>query len=99
MGEREILLVDSDGKVRKRMADSFRQAGYEVETTDSTAHVLCTVLEKHMPVVLLGSGGDNKIALADLVPLLQKCNRGVTVIMVSDEEPLPVFHATRQEEK
>ena len=97
MGEREILLVDSDSKVRKQMADSFSAAGYDVETTDSTAHVFCTVLEKQIPVVLLGSGCDKKIALADLVPLLKKCNRGVTIILVSDEESLPAFRSIRQE--
>ena len=97
MSEREILLVDSDSKVRKQMADSFREAGYRVETTDSTAHVFCTVLEKQIPVVLLGSGCDKKIALSDMVPLLKKCNRGVTIILVSDEESLPAFRSIRQE--
>src|ERR1700674_1586527 len=75
MSEREVLLVDSDSKVRKQMADSFRMAGYQVETTDSAVHVLCSVLAKQLPVVLLGKGSDKKIALADLVPLLKKCNR------------------------
>jgi len=97
MSEREILLVDSDSKVRQQMADSFREAGYQVETTDSTVHVFCTVLEKQIPVVLLGSGCDKKIAMADLVPLLKKCNRGVTIILVSDEESLPAFRSIRQE--
>ena len=97
MSAREILLVDSDTKVRKQMADSFREAGYQVETTDSTAHLFCSVLERQMPVVLLGSGRDKKIALADMVPLLKKCNRGVTIILVSDEESLPVVRSIRQE--
>ena len=97
MSEREIILVDSDSEVRNEMADSFRNAGYRVETTDSLVHVFCTVLEKHMPVVLLGSGNDKKIALADLVPLLKKCNKGVSIILVSDEESLPTFRSIRQE--
>ena len=79
------------------MADSFREAGYQVETTDSIVHALCTVLERHMPVVLLGSGSGKKIALSDLVPLLKKCNRGVSIILVSDEESLPAFRSIRQE--
>jgi DNA-binding NtrC family response regulator len=88
MSEREILLLDSDSKVRTHMADSFREAGYQVETTDSIVHALSTVLERHMPVVLLGSGSGRKIALSELVPLLKKCNRGVSIILVSDEESL-----------
>jgi response regulator of citrate/malate metabolism len=79
------------------MADSFRSAGYDVETTDSTAHVFCSVLEKQIPVVLLGSGCDKKIAMANLVPMLKKCNKGVTIILVSDEESLPTIRTVRQE--
>ena len=97
MAEREILVADSDTTVRSQMAECFRKAGYQVETTDSAVHVFCTVLEKQIPVVLLGSGCDKKIALADLVPLLKKCNRGVTIILVSDEESLPTVRSIRQE--
>jgi FixJ family two-component response regulator len=97
MSEREILVADSDSEVRRQMAESFREAGYDVETTDSAVHVFCTVLEKQIPVVLLGSGFDKKIALTDLVPLLKKCNRGVTIILVSDDESLPVVRTIRQE--
>jgi FixJ family two-component response regulator len=97
MSEREIILVDTDSKVRTQMADSFRKEGYRVDTTDSTAHLLCTLLEKQMPVVLLGSGSDKNLALAELVPLLKKCNRGVSIILVSDEEALPTYRSIRQE--
>ena len=97
MSEREILVADGDSEVRRQMADSFRAAGYDVETTDSAVHVFCTVLEKQIPVVLLGSGFDKKIALTDLIPLLKKCNRGVTIILVSDDESLPVVRTIRQE--
>jgi FixJ family two-component response regulator len=97
MGEREILVADSDSTVRKQMADSFRSAGYDVETTDSAVHVFCTVLEKQIPVVLLGSGFDKKMALADLVRLLKQCNRHLTIILVSDEESLPTMRTVRQE--
>ena len=97
MSEREILVADSDSTVRNQMAESFRAAGYDVETTDSTAQVFCTVLEKQIPVVLLGSGCDKKIAMADLVPMLKKCNKGVTIILVSDEESLPTMQTVRQE--
>jgi DNA-binding response OmpR family regulator len=97
MGEREILVADSDSTVRKQMADSFRSAGYDVETTDSAVHVFCTVLEKQIPVVLLGSGFDKKMALAELVRLLKQCNRHLTIILVSDEESLPTMRTVRQE--
>jgi DNA-binding response OmpR family regulator len=97
MSKREILIADSDGTVRNKLADSFRSAGFDVETTDSTTHLFCSVLEKQIPVVLLGSGCDKKIAMANLVPLLKKCNKGVTIILVSDEESLPTIRSVRQE--
>jgi FixJ family two-component response regulator len=97
MAEREILLVENDSKVRKQMADSFRKEGYRVEATDSTADLLGTLLQKQVPVVMLGSGSDGKIALAKLVPLLKRYNRGVSIILVSDEEALPTYRSIRQE--
>ncbi len=97
MDRREILLADSDSKVRREVADIFREAGYQVDTTDSAVHVFCTVLEKKAPVVLLGSNFDKKIALPELIRLLKKCNRQLTIILVSDEESLPVVRTIRQE--
>ena len=97
MSAKKILLADSDGTVRQQLADTFSTAGYDVEITDSTAQLCRSVLEQHIPVVLLGSGCDKKIAVADLIPLLKKCNRGVTIILVSDEESLPVIRSIRQE--
>jgi DNA-binding NtrC family response regulator len=97
MDEREILVADSDSESRQQVAEAFRDAGYQVETTDSAVHVFCTVLEKHIPVVLLGSGFDKKIALPDLVRLLKKCNRQLTIILVSDDEALPIVRTIRQE--
>lgn len=97
MSDREILVADSDSESRNQMADSFRDAGYNVETTDSATHVFCTVLEKQIPVVLLGSGFDKKMALAEMVRLLKKCNRHLTIILISDNETLPAIRSVRQE--
>jgi DNA-binding NtrC family response regulator len=97
MEKREILLADKDSVARREMADIFRDAGYRVDTTDSAVHVFCTVLEKLSPVVLLGSNFDKKIALPELIRLLKKCNRRLTIILVSDEESLPTVRTIRQE--
>ena len=97
MSKRGILLADKDSSLRKEVAGVFREAGYDVETTDSAVHVFCTVLEKNIPVVLIGSNFDKKIALPDLVRLLKKCNRNLTIILVSDDEALPVVRTIRQE--
>lgn len=97
MNERGILIADKDTDVRKEVADIFIEAGYQVETTDSAVHVLCNILEKQTPVVLLGNDFDNKVTSADLIHLLKKCNRRLAVILVSDEASLPVVRKIRRE--
>lgn len=97
MSEREILIADKDTEVRKEVADIFIEAGYQVETTDSAVHVLCNILEKQTPVVLLGNDFDNKVTSADLIHLLKKCNRRLAVILVSDEASLPIVRKIRRE--
>jgi len=95
--ERGILIADKDTDVRKEVADIFIEAGYQVETTDSAVHVLCNILEKQTPVVLLGNDFDNKVTSADLIHLLKKCNRRLAVILVSDEASLPIVRKIRRE--
>jgi FixJ family two-component response regulator len=95
--ERGIIIADKDTDVRKEVADIFIEAGYQVETTDSAVHVLCNILEKQTPVVLLGNDFDNKVTSADLIHLLKKCNRRLAVILVSDEASLPVVRKIRRE--
>jgi FixJ family two-component response regulator len=97
MDERGIIIADRDAEYCSQVADFFRKAGYHVETTDSAVHVLCSVLEKQTPVLLLGSDFDKKIGSADLIHLLKKCNRHLNVIMVSDEMPLALARQVRQE--
>ena len=95
--ERGIIIADKDTDVRKEVADIFIEAGYQVETTDSAVHVLCNILEKQTPVVLLGNDFDNKVTSADLIHLLKKCNRRLAVILVSDEASLPIVRKIRRE--
>jgi xanthine/CO dehydrogenase XdhC/CoxF family maturation factor len=73
MEEKGILIADKDTEFLKQVAEHFTSSGYEVEVTDSTVHVICNILKKHTPVVLLGSDFDKKIELTQLVKLLKKC--------------------------
>ncbi|HBG07918.1 MAG: histidine kinase [Geobacteraceae bacterium GWC2_58_44] len=95
--ERGIIIADRDAEYRSQVADHFRKAGYRVETTDSAVHVLCSILEKQTPVLLLGNDFDNKVSSADLIHLLKKCNRHLHVIMVSEAMPLAQVRKVRQE--
>jgi DNA-binding NtrC family response regulator len=97
MPEREILLADRDSDVRRQVADVFRREGYKVETADSLIQLFSGVLEKKIPVVLLGTDFDRKMTLPDMVRLLKLCNRQLTIILLSDEESLPLVRTLRQE--
>jgi len=97
MDERSIIIADRDTEYLRQVADFFRKEGYQVETTDSAVHVLCNILEKQTPVLLLGSDFDKKVSSANLIHLLKKCNRHLDIIMVSDEMPLPLARKIRQE--
>lgn len=92
-----ILIADEDNTIRQKMAEFFVEQGYQVETTDSAASVLSNILEKKAPVLVLGSDFDKKIAPSNLVHLLKKCNRQLTIIFVSDETPLHQERAMREE--
>lgn len=96
MDERGIIIADRDAEFRSQVAEYFRKAGYEVETTDSTVHVLCSILQKQTPVLLLGSDFDKKVSSSDLIHLLKKCNRHLNVIMVSEDLPLAQARQVRK---
>lgn len=89
MEEQGILIADKDTELLREVAEYFAGAGYRVETTDSAVHVICNILKKNIPVVLLGSDFDKRIDSLQLMQLLKKCNRHLAVILVSDEAALP----------
>jgi len=89
MEELGILIADKDTAFLREVAEYFTGAGYRVETTDSAVHVICNILNKQIPVVILGSDFDKRINPLQLTQLLKKCNRHLAVILVSDEASLP----------
>jgi DNA-binding NtrC family response regulator len=97
MNERGILIADRDTETRRLLADVLLKAGYKVRTTDCAADVLSVILRKNAHVILMGSDFDEKIAAEDLVPLLRKCDRSLTIILVADEKSLPILRRIRRE--
>jgi DNA-binding NtrC family response regulator len=97
METQNILVADKDTAFLRDISSSLTGAGYQVETTSSTVHVISNILKKKTPVVLLGSGFDDKVDLVDLVRLLKKCNQHLAVILVSDGASLPVVQKIRKE--
>ena len=91
-----LLIADEDMLSRKRMADLFINDGYQVTVTDSAAGVLYGTLKKTAQVVLLSTRFDELLA-TDLIPLLKKCNRNLTIILVASELPLALIRKARSE--
>ncbi len=91
-----ILIADENRESRKVMADLCTEAGYDVTVTTSAAGVLHGILKKTARVILLGSSFD-ELAAVELLPLLKKCCRNLTVILVSNEASLPVIRRLRNE--
>ncbi|MGD0845297.1 MAG: response regulator [Geobacteraceae bacterium] len=91
-----LLIAHQDVECRKQMAELFIEAGYNVIVTNSAADALNGILKKSVQVVLLGSEFD-ELTAADLIPLLKKCNRRLTIILVSADTSLPLIRKLRSE--
>jgi CheY-like chemotaxis protein len=79
-----LLIADKDAATRKRVANLFIEAGYDVTVTDSAAKAIDGVLKKTAQVLLLGTQL-NEVDTAVLVPLL------------ADDTPLPLIRKVRKE--
>lgn len=91
-----LLIADEDLDNRKQMADLFIDAGYNVTVTNSAANVLYGILKKTAQVVLLSSEFD-ELTATDLIPLLKKCNRKLTIILISNDLSLTLIRKLRKE--
>jgi DNA-binding NtrC family response regulator len=91
-----ILIAEDDMQARKQMADLFIEAGYDVTVTTSAANVLYGILKKTAQVVVLSSDFD-QLAAVDLVPILKKCNRHLSIILVSKDLSLPIIRKLRRD--
>jgi DNA-binding NtrC family response regulator len=92
-----VLIADRDGVTRRQLARTFRDAGYQVRTTDSAAEVLVEILKRETRIILLGSAFDEPLTAAELIPLMKHCCRELVIILVADETSLPVLRRIRQE--
>lgn len=91
-----LMIAEQDVDARKQIADLLIEAGYTVTVTNSAANALHGILKKTAQIVILGEEFD-ELAAGDLIPLLRKCNRDLTIILVSDDIPLPAIRKVRKE--
>ena len=96
---RLLIIADEDLKTRDQFVKLFgdnEYNEYQIVAPDSVDLVMKDVLGKEAPVVLLGNVFDDMPA-SDLIPILKKCNKNLTIILVSDEESLSLLRKHRRE--
>ncbi len=93
---RPLLIADKDAGSREQMKRLFSSDGYRVKTAQSVVGVLRDILRNNTQVLLLGIEFDNMLA-AELIPLLKKCKPELMIILVSDENSLPLLRMVRRE--
>jgi len=93
---RLLLIADEDVQARDNMLHLFGNTDYQVVAANSVDVVMRDVIKKEAQVVLLGNAFDNMPA-GDLIPILKQCNQKLTIILVSNEESLPLLRKLRGE--
>ncbi|UCF32197.1 MAG: response regulator [bacterium] len=93
---RLLLIADKDTDVRRQITEIFEEGDYQVIAPQSVDAVLRDVLKRDVKVIVLGSEFDDMPA-KELIPLLKSCKRDLTIILISDEESLPLLRKFRRE--
>lgn len=96
MKARKILIVDKDPVARQKLADFFQESNYQVDTSGSAAYLVAHIIQKHQPIVLLGSQFEEKISVAEVVGLLHQCNKSLNIILISDENSPEMLRRIRE---
>ncbi|MEA1921565.1 MAG: response regulator [Pseudomonadota bacterium] len=91
-----LLIADRDETTRKQIAGYLNGSEYQVIEADSVDAVLRNVLKKEASVILLGSEFDGLSAM-EIIPILKSCNQNLTIILISNEESLPLIRRVRKE--
>ena len=96
MNPQGLIIADEDLATRTQLAVMFSNAGYQVSAPSSVADALVGILKKTAKVVLLSTRFDEVLA-TELIPLLKKANRDLTIILVASELPLALLRKARHE--
>ncbi len=96
MAVKGVLIADEDVVTRKRMAELFIRAGYQVTVPSSAAGALYGILKRTAQVVLLSETFDELLA-TELIPILKQCDRNLSIILVASELPLSLIRKARCE--
>lgn len=93
---RGLLIANKNQNERDQLAGIFSDDAYQVTTTASVADGLEGILDKTIQVIILAGDYDEQ-HIVKLVPLLKKCNRHLSIILVTEEIPLNLLRRIRKE--
>jgi DNA-binding NtrC family response regulator len=93
---RGLLIANNDREARERLAGRFESDEYRVIQADSVANALEGIINKEVQVVVI-DGDCNHEHVAKLVPLMKKCNRNISIVLVSNDMPLDLMRRIRKE--
>lgn len=91
-----LLIANKNQEQRDQLASIFAEETYQVTTTATVAAGLEQILDKKVQVIVL-AGDYDELHIAKLIPLLKKCNRHLSIILVTEEIPLELLRRIRKE--
>lgn len=91
-----VLILDKDRGARKILTDILGAEGHQVSATPSAAAALHEILKGRAQVVLLGEQFDD-LSAEQLIPVLKRCNRELSIILVATAASLPAMRKMRRE--
>lgn len=91
-----LLIANKDRMACEKVAEVFNDDSYHIIKTDIVANALEDIINKKVQVVVL-DGEYDEHNVVKLIPLLKKCNRNISIILVTDDMPMNLVRKIRQE--
>lgn len=91
-----LLIANKNRQARDAVADLFKEDSYHIIKTDVVANALEEIINREIQVVVL-DGEYDEDNVVKLIPLLKKCNRNISIILVTDDMPMNLVRKIRQE--
>jgi len=91
-----LLIANKNQQSREQLATLFDPNEYQITKADSVANALEGIINKEIQVVVIDGHYDEQ-NIVKLIPLLKKCNRNISIILVSDEMPIELERRIRKE--
>lgn len=93
---RGLLIASKNQNACDKLGELFMEDGYQITRTNSVANALEGIINKEIQVVILDGLYDEQ-NMVKLIPLMKKCNRNISIILVTDDIPLGLIRKIRQE--